>query len=102
MIDCSSVRMRLKCVAKDRNLDRCRNNHLPDERFCKLHLYMNDYTDSMLEKMTLCSSCKKMKYLENDKTCEKCKERSNKKKEIKKNKQEKCKKKEKKLKQTSR
>jgi len=73
-------------MAKDSNLERCRNNQLPDERFCILHLYMNDYTDSMLEKMTLCISCKKMKYLENDKTCEKCKERSNKNKEIKKNK----------------
>jgi hypothetical protein len=37
---------------------------------------MNEYTDDMLANLTLCSGCKKMNHFENDdRTCEKCKER---------------------------
>ncbi len=54
----------MKCLAKDRNNNGCRNYNQPDSRFCKNHQYMNDYSDTMLEQTRLCSGCKKMYYLE--------------------------------------
>ena len=65
------------CFAKDRNNNECRNHAIKDGRFCKLHVYMSDYTDEMIEKSIICSGCKKMHYnTDNTKTCEKCKIRS--------------------------
>ncbi len=67
----------MKCLAKDRYNDNCRNHMLKESRFCKYHQYMNDYDDTMLSKLELCSSCLKMYYFEgNTKICEKCKNRS--------------------------
>jgi hypothetical protein len=37
---------------------------------------MNSYTEEMLSKLQLCSTCKKAYYLENGKICDNCKERS--------------------------
>ena len=54
----------MKCLAKDRNNNGCRNYKQPDSRFCKNHQYMNDYTDTMLEQTRLCSGCKKMYFME--------------------------------------
>lgn len=54
----------MKCLAKDRNNNGCRNYYQPGSRFCKNHQYMNDYTEAMLEQTRLCSGCKKMYYLE--------------------------------------
>lgn len=54
----------MKCLAKDRNNNGCRNYNQPDSRFCKNHQYMNDYSDTMLVQTRLCSGCKKMYYLE--------------------------------------
>lgn len=66
----------MKCLAKDRYNDNCRNCMLQDSRFCKYHQYMNDYDDTMLSKLELCSSCLKMYYFEGTtKICEKCKNR---------------------------
>jgi hypothetical protein len=67
--------MTTKCLAKDRNNDNCRNNQLDTSKFCKLHQYMNDYSEKMLDELTICSGCKKMHYLPDSKQCEKCKER---------------------------
>lgn len=54
----------MKCLAKDRNNNSCRNYYQVGSRFCKNHQYMNDYTEAMLEQTRLCSGCKKMYYLE--------------------------------------
>lgn len=54
----------MKCLAKDRNNNGCRNYYQPDSRFCKNHQYMNDYNDAMLEQTRLCSGCKKMYFME--------------------------------------
>lgn len=54
----------MKCLAKDRNNNSCRNYKQPDSRFCKNHQYMNDYTEAMLEQTRLCSGCKKMYFME--------------------------------------
>ena len=54
----------MKCLAKDRNNNSCRNYYQPGSRFCKNHQYMNDYSDTMLEKTRLCSGCKKMYFME--------------------------------------
>jgi hypothetical protein len=65
------------CFAKDRNNNECRNHAIKDGRFCKLHDYMSEYTDEMIENSIICSGCKKMHYnTNNTKTCEKCKIRS--------------------------
>ncbi len=63
----------MKCLAKDRHNDNCRNHIIQDSRFCKYHQYMNAYDDTMLSKLELCSSCLKMYYFEGSaKICEKC------------------------------
>lgn len=61
-----------KCLGKDRNNDCCRNNQLDESKFCKFHQYMNDYTNVMLNNLTLCSGCKKMYYILEGKQCDKC------------------------------
>jgi hypothetical protein len=67
----------MKCLAKDRNNNGCRNHALGDTKFCKYHDYMVSYTEEMLTKCVCCSGCNKMHYLgENEKTCENCRERS--------------------------
>jgi hypothetical protein len=63
-----------KCLAKDRNNNPCRNSATKD-RFCRYHEYMIDYTPEMLEKIKSCSNCKKMYYLGDYNTCEKCRSR---------------------------
>ena len=68
-----------KCLAKDRNAESCRNHSITDSRFCKFHQYMNEYTEEMLENLTLCNGCKKMYCLEKDcKTCDNCRNRGKK------------------------
>ena len=67
----------MKCISRDRHDKCCRFSVVVDTKFCKNHQYMNDYTDDMLTKMTLCSGCKKMYYFDGEKkTCENCKIRS--------------------------
>ena len=67
----------MKCLSKDRNSNGCRNHSIDNSRFCKLHQYMNEYTDSMLEQLRLCSGCSKMHYMTDTKyvTCEGCRTR---------------------------
>ena len=71
---------KMKCLAKDRNLDPCRNYTIDVDgiptRFCKFHQYMNDYTPEMLDSTRLCTGCRKMRYFANDyKICEPCRTR---------------------------
>ena len=68
----------MSCPALDVNGNACR---FKGPSFCKFHTYMKDYTPEMIANSTLCSSCKKMKYLIN-KTCEECRTRVKPKKEI--------------------
>lgn len=70
----------MKCAAKDYKSDSCRNYaidlHGIPTRFCKLHQYMNEYTQEMLDAARLCTGCRKMRYLpEECKTCEQCRTR---------------------------
>ena len=53
----------MKCLSKDRNNNNCRNHRVGETRFCKLHQYMNEYTDAMLAQLRLCSGCLKMYYM---------------------------------------
>lgn len=61
----------MKCLAKDRNQNPCRNSATND-RFCRYHDYMISYTPEMLAEIKICSTCKKMHYLGEYNTCEKC------------------------------
>ena len=67
----------MKCLSKDRNNNNCRNSSINSTNFCKLHQYMCNYTDNMLDNLQLCKGCKKMYYFENDniKSCDKCRSR---------------------------
>jgi len=66
----------MKCLAKDRHHESCRNKKLLSTNFCKLHQYMCNYTSEMIEHLDLCKGCKKMYYLEDGvKTCENCRTR---------------------------
>jgi len=69
----------MKCIAKDRNNNNCRNKSIDETQFCKFHSYMCNYTEEMIYNIKLCSGCKKMYYFEGEnRTCEKCKIRGNK------------------------
>lgn len=70
----------MKCLAKDRNNDPCRNYSIDVDvivtKFCKLHQYMKDYTPEMLDASRLCTGCKKMRYFDTEyKICEPCRTR---------------------------
>lgn len=67
---------RMKCLAKDRKLNGCRNHAIGETRFCAFHDYMMNYTEEMLANSIICSGCKKMVYTSDGvKTCEKCRVR---------------------------
>jgi len=66
----------MTCIGKDRNNNECRNRALGETRCCKLHQYLQDYTDEMLARCTLCSGCNKMYDLGEEKTCVNCRERT--------------------------
>ena len=68
----------IKCKGKDYNGDSCRNNIKDDTNFCKYHYYMKDYTEDMLDNLTLCTGCKKYYYIVEGKTCKICKDRGKK------------------------
>jgi len=75
-----AIPYKMKCAAKDYKSDSCRNYaidlHGVPTRFCKLHQYMNEYTQEMLDAAILCTGCRKMRYLpEECKTCEQCRTR---------------------------
>lgn len=66
-----------KCLGKDRHMNPCKFKVQHEEtKFCKNHQYMNMYTDTQLESLTICTGCKKAYYLENRKICDVCKSRS--------------------------
>ena len=68
----------MSCPAKDRNYARCRFSPEDENTYCKHHTYLNDYTDEMLKKTIVCSSCKMYKFTGNYGTCEECRERTEK------------------------
>jgi len=79
-----------KCATKDRNGNPCRAYAIiiggddNESRFCKNHLYMNDYTEEMLAATKLCGGCKKMYFIADDgKTCDKCRSRGGENRDIK-------------------
>lgn len=69
----------MRCSAKDRNLNGCRNHAIGDTQYCKYHDYMVNYTEDMLASCVICGGCKKMVYItDGTKTCEKCRARGGK------------------------
>ena len=63
----------MSCPAKDRNYAACR--FTPEDTYCKHHTYLNEYTDEMFKKTSVCSTCKMWKFTGNYATCEECRER---------------------------
>ena len=67
----------MKCLSRDRKGEPCRCAAISETRFCKFHDYMAAYTDEMLQRLELCSGCKKMFCFDGDrKICDKCSDRS--------------------------
>ena len=75
--------MESKCVGITRSNTLC--NKKCENKYCKFHEYMNEYTIDMMNNLTLCSGCKKQYYIINARICNNCKERKNKIKETKEN-----------------
>ena len=62
----------MKCAGKDRHLNQCRQKIANSTQYCKNHQYMAEYSKEQLEKLVICSGCKKAVYLENKTRCNKC------------------------------
>ena len=54
----------MKCLSRDRNDKCCRYAVLTGTTFCKIHQYMNGYTDEMLTKLTSCRKIKRARITE--------------------------------------
>ena len=63
----------MSCPAKDRNYASCR--FTPQDTYCKHHTYLNEYTDEMFKKTSVCTTCKMWKFTGNHATCQECRER---------------------------
>jgi hypothetical protein len=63
-----------KCATIDRNLNPCRGN-ATNGKFCKIHSYMIDYTDKMVEDAKPCGTCRKTYFMGEYTTCESCRKR---------------------------
>ena len=64
----------MKCATIDRNLKSCRGN-ATNGKFCKIHSYMVDYTDEMVENAKPCGTCRKTYFMGEYTTCESCRKR---------------------------
>ena len=71
----------INCKGLDRNMNKCKKKVENGENFCVLHDYMKEYTTEMMEKLEICSGCRKCRYLPFGGTCNVCKERQAKRKE---------------------
>ena len=63
-----------KCATTDRNLKPCRGN-ATNGKFCKIHSYMIEYTDKMVEDAKPCGTCRKTYFMGEYTTCEACRKR---------------------------
>lgn len=65
------------CKGIANNGEKCQKyNGLNDAGFCKLHIYMGEYTAEMLANLTPCSGCKKRVYMPNRSICGPCLDRN--------------------------
>ena len=60
----------MKCQTKDRNSKPCRNYAIV--HYCKIHSYMEEYTDEMKANLKLCSACLLWRFMGEYDTCEGC------------------------------
>ena len=60
----------MKCQTKDRNSKPCRNFAIV--HYCKIHSYMEEYTDEMKANVKLCSACLLWRFMGEYDTCEGC------------------------------
>ena len=67
----------MSCCSKDKNLNSCNNDLFNNTKYCEKHQYMQEYTNEMLNKLKICSRCKNCHYSENNKTCQKCRDNNN-------------------------
>ena len=63
-----------KCATIDRNLNPCRGI-ATNGKFCKIHSYMIEYTDKMVEDAKPCGTCHKTHFMGEYTTCEACRKR---------------------------
>ena len=60
----------MKCQTKDRNSKPCRKYAIVN--YCKIHSYMEEYTDEMKASVKLCSACLLWRFMGEYDTCEGC------------------------------
>jgi len=83
-----------KCLWKDRYMEPCRGNKINSTDYCTNHQHLVDYTKDMKENSKLCKGCKRIVYLGENVTCDKCRNRGDKNRKedkIKREKLDKCK-----------
>jgi len=68
------IKKMTKCATIDRNLNPCRGI-ATNGKFCKIHSYMIEYTDKMVEDAKPCGTCHKTHYMGEYTTCEGCRKR---------------------------
>jgi len=70
----------IKCKGTANDGEKCTRAPVNNTDFCKIHDYMIDYTDEMMNNLQQCSGCRKYRYVitEDKKTCDVCKEISKK------------------------
>lgn len=79
-----------KCQWFDRNMDRCRVKGL-DNGYCKFHQYVVDYSEDEKKESKKCNGCNKVKYLSGFVSCDVCRNRGKKNRDVKKEKKVYCK-----------
>jgi hypothetical protein len=74
-----------KCKGVDLHGKSCRRKVDESCDFCVIHTYMSEYTDKMMNNLTLCKGCLKYVFLENSNSCYGCKDRGSETREKRKN-----------------
>lgn len=69
---------KVTCKGITGDMKPCRIKKPDDCDFCEDHLYQKNYTEEQMKNLTKCSGCKKAYYLVEHKTCDKCRNRSDK------------------------
>lgn len=64
-----------KCNWFDRNNKKCRNRFLKNSDYCKMHLYVGNYTEEQKKNSKKCSGCNMVKYFTEYNTCDECRNR---------------------------
>lgn len=66
-----------RVMRKTKDIVKCIDIVKNEADFCANHIYMKDYTEKMMNNLTVCTGCCKAYFLQHSKTCNNCQMRSN-------------------------